>query len=69
MALELMTGWLTLIPAMPMTNDQRFDDTHKALSIVAVLDEAKVPAAMRKRILAALRRRGVFPTPEELVKR
>ena len=47
--------------------EQRLDNTHRALSLIAVLDEAKVPAAARKRILAALRRRGVLPTPEELV--
>ena len=48
-------------------NDQRLDDTHTALSVIAVLDEAKVPAAVRKRILAALRRRGVLPTASELM--
>jgi len=47
--------------------NQRLDDTYKALSIVAVLGEAKVPATVRKRILAALRRRGVFRTPEDKV--
>lgn len=49
------------------TIEQRLDSTHKALSIIAVLDEAKVPAPVRKRILAALKRRGVLPTPQELV--
>lgn len=46
--------------------EQRLGDTHTALSVIAVLDEAKVPAAARKRIVAALRRRGVLPRPEEL---
>ena len=49
------------------TIEQRLDSTHKALSIIAVLDEAKVPAPVRKRILTALRRRGVMPTAAELV--
>jgi|AACY02.2.fsa_nt_gi hypothetical protein len=47
--------------------EQRLDTTHRALSIIAVLDEAKVPAPVRKRILAALKRRGVMPTAAELV--
>ena len=47
--------------------EQRLDSTHKALSIIAVMDEAKVPAPVRKRILAALRRRGVMPTAAELM--
>ena len=49
------------------TIEQRLNDTHQALSIIAVVDEAKVPAPVRKRILAALRRRGVIPTAAELV--
>ena len=48
-------------------NDQRLDETHTALSVIAVLDEAKVPPAVRKRIVAALHRRGVLPTADELV--
>ena len=48
-------------------NDQRLDDTHTALSVIAVFDEAKVPPAVRKRIVAALHRRGVLPTADELV--
>ena len=49
------------------TIEQRLDTTHRALSLIAVLDEARVPAPIRKRILAALKRRGVLPTPQELV--
>jgi hypothetical protein len=49
------------------TIEARLDSTHRALSLIAVMDEAKVPAPVRKRILAALRRRGVMPTAAELV--
>ena len=58
---ELQSG------AVARMNDQRLDDTHTALSVIAVLDEAKVPPAVRKRIVAALHRRGVLPTADELV--
>jgi len=50
-----------------MERASRPHTTFKALSIVAVMDEAKVPADVRKRILDALKRRGVMPTAEELM--
>lgn len=48
-------------------NDTRAKNTFTALSIVAVFNEARVPGPVRKRILAALKRRGVMPTAQELM--